>query len=116
MRGLSEENGSWKMICISRRNGFISRLLKPRDVLPADADRAVGRLDQPQDGAADGGFAAAGLADQAERLALADREADAIDRQHVLGRAPKKPFLIGKCFFSPSTTSTGARSAGGAAR
>ena len=77
------------MICNSRRNGRISRLLKRGDVLPGDADRAVGRLDQAQDGAADGGFSATGLADQAKRLAFADREADAIDRQHQIGRGEK---------------------------
>ena len=44
-------------------------LAQMRDVAAVDLDAAVGRLDQPQDGAPDGGFAAAGFADQAERLA-----------------------------------------------
>ena len=46
---------------------------------PSSRMRARGRLDQAQDGAADGGLAAAGLADEAERLARADREAHAVD-------------------------------------
>ena len=43
---------------------------------------ARGRLDQAQHAAAGRALAAAGFADQAERLALVDREADAVDRLH----------------------------------
>ena len=43
-----------------------------RDVVSIDLDGAVGRLDQPQNGAADGRFATTGFADQAERLTLRD--------------------------------------------
>src|ERR1700710_1187848 len=57
-----------------------------RDILAGDADGAAGRLDQPQDGAADGGLSATGFADEAERFALLNREADAIDRQHLIRR------------------------------
>ena len=50
-----------------------------RDVGPVEDDAAAGRLDQAQQHAADGGLAAAGLADEAERLAPADGEADVVD-------------------------------------
>ena len=53
---------------------------KREDILAAKADLARGRLDQPQQAAAGRRLAAAGLADQAERLALFDREAHVIDR------------------------------------
>ena len=49
---------------------------------PSKLDRAAGRLEQPGEQPAGGGLAAAGLADQAERLALADVEVDAVDRAH----------------------------------
>ena len=39
MRGLSEENGSWKTICISRRYGPQLRLAQMRDVAAAERDR-----------------------------------------------------------------------------
>ena len=44
------------------------------------------RLDQAQHQPADGGFAAAGFADQRQRLAGIDAEADAIDRLDERGR------------------------------
>ncbi len=48
-------------------------------VLAVEDDLAAGRLVELQDGAAGGGLAAAGLADQAEGLALLDVERDAVD-------------------------------------
>ena len=72
MRGLSEENGSWKIICIWRRSGRSSVLGQGRDVdlaagLGAKADRARRRRERAQDAARGGGLAAAGFADQRER-------------------------------------------------
>ena len=74
MRGLSEENGSWKIICIWRRSGRSSRLRQTGEVdlaavLGAEADRARGRLERAQDAARRRGLAAAAFADQRERLA-----------------------------------------------
>ena len=48
--------------------------------LPVELDRAAGRLDQPDQQPAGGRLAAAGLADQAERLAAPDVEVDPVDR------------------------------------
>ena len=63
-------------------------------VLAVDEHVPVGRLLQPQDQLGRRRLAAAGLADQGQGLALADREADAVDRldpaddlrpEHALG-------------------------------
>ena len=40
LRGFSDEYGSWKMICISRRSGRSARWREARDVLAVEADRA----------------------------------------------------------------------------
>ena len=64
--------------------------LPPReagDLAPVEADRARGRLDQLQDRAAERRLAAARLADQAERLAAPDAEADAVDRADLVDLA-----------------------------
>ena len=71
-RGLSERYGSWNTICTRLRCGRSARGRELRDVGAFDQDRAVGRLDQPRDAARDRGFAGAGLADDAERLAAPD--------------------------------------------
>ena len=52
------------------------------DVAVVQPDAATGRLDQAQDAACHRRFAAAGLADKAERFADAEREPDAVDRVH----------------------------------
>src|SRR5206468_11229466 len=49
------------------------------DLGAVDAHAARGGLVQAQDGAAERGFAAARFADEAEGLALVDRERDAVD-------------------------------------
>ena len=70
IRGLSDPNGSWKMICILRRSGRSSSALMCGDV-PAVERRpcpAVGSIRRRSD-PAEGRLAAAGLADEAERLA-----------------------------------------------
>ena len=74
-RGLSDANGSWKTICIRRRSGRSSA--SPRCVMswPSKTIVPAGRLVEAQDRAADRRLAAAGLADEAERLAAADRRA-----------------------------------------
>ena len=79
-RGSRLANGSWKMICIRRRIGLELGPRQLRDVLAVEDDAPAGRLDEAQQDAADRGLAAAGLADQAERLAAPDREADVVDR------------------------------------
>ena len=75
--------------------------------LAVDLDRAGGRLDQAQDGAADRRLAAADFADQAQRLALADREADAVDGIDLADRAAQQALATGKCFLRSVTSSTG---------
>ena len=58
-----------------------------RQLAPVEADRAAGRLEQPQDAVAGRGLARAGLADEAERLALPDLEADPVDGADVVDGA-----------------------------
>ena len=70
---------------------------------------AGGRLDQLQDRLARGRLAAAALADEAEGLARGDVEADAVDGMDVPDARAAGPLRTGKCFFRPSTSSSGAR-------
>ena len=69
MRGFSEANGSWNTICMRRRS---LRSGSPRkSVMSMPSKRIVprGRIDQPQHEPRGGGFAAAGFANQRQRLA-----------------------------------------------
>ena len=59
------------------------RRLKPGDVLAVEDDLAVGRLEQLDHRAAERRLAAAGLADEPERLARAQRQVDAVDGVHL---------------------------------
>src|SRR4051812_41072781 len=52
------------------------------DVAPVEDDPAAGRIEQPHDAAREGRLAATGLADDPERLALVERERDAVDRPY----------------------------------
>src|SRR5690606_35040735 len=65
------------------------RLVHGAEVGAVKADAARGRRHQLQEAARDRALAAARLADQAQRLALADGEADAVDRLHLADRAPE---------------------------
>ena len=53
------------------------------DVLALELNRSGGRVEQPDDGAAECRLAAARLADQAQRLACLDIEVHAVDSAHV---------------------------------
>ena len=78
-RGFRLEYGSWKMIWMSRRSGRSSDRLRCVMSLPSKIDLTAGRLQQAGDHPAERGLAAAGLADDAERLALADVERHPVD-------------------------------------
>src|SRR4029453_17191599 len=65
------------------------RLAEMGYIQPVKADAAAGRLDQAQDAARHRRFAAAGLADQAECFADANRKADAIHGLHGAALAPE---------------------------
>src|SRR3712207_5900907 len=74
LRGFSDEYGSWKIICISRRSGLSSpceslAMSRPSQGIDPPGDEPCGRR-----------LAAAGLADDAERLAAQEVEAHAVDR------------------------------------
>ena len=82
LRGFSDANGSWKIICISRRSGRSSRRERPVMSSPPNRTEPSSRLGQLQDRPAQRRLAAARLAHQPERLALAQREADVVHRLH----------------------------------
>src|SRR5262249_41798579 len=69
------------------------------DVAALDHDAALGRLDQAQNGAANGRLAAAGLTDETERLALIDRQRDAVDGTDRTIRAAQEAAVDRKMFF-----------------
>ena len=87
MTGFSEFIALWNTIAICRhRNSRNSAALSvststSRNRMDPPVMTA-GSLQQSQDRIGDGGLAAAGLACQAEDLALGDGEADAVDRPH----------------------------------
>jgi hypothetical protein len=58
-------------------------LTEVRDVLAVEEDPASGRLVEPEDGAADRRFPAAGFAHQSERLAATDGQRDVIHRADI---------------------------------
>ena len=70
-------------------------------------------------GAADGGLAAAALADQTQRLAGADREADAVDGIDVADGAPQQTLAHGEVLPEvrrPRSTGVRRHLCGGASR
>ena len=85
LRGLSEAYGSWKTIIMLAPDRPHLRAGEPGDVAAVEDDRAGGRLEQPHDAAGERRLAAARLADDAERLALAHGEAR---RRRPPSRAP----------------------------
>ena len=97
------------MICISRRAAFSSRPRERREVAAVEDDLARGRLDQPEQRPPERRLAAARLADQAERLAAADLEVDAVDGLHVADRAPQEPLLDREVLLEPRARRAGRR-------
>src|SRR6185369_12620984 len=67
------------------------RATEAADVLAVEADRARGRVDEPEEHPPDGRLAATRLADEAERLAPPDREAHAVDGLDLVDRALEDP-------------------------
>src|SRR5829696_649219 len=65
--------------------------IEVRHVGAAEQDAAAGRLEQLHHHLAEGGFAAAGFADNAERLAAPDVEADAVDGANDMPLPPEEP-------------------------
>ena len=78
-RGFSDEYGSWKMIWTSRRNGSSSRSFSVAMSRPVELDLPEVGVLQPGHQPTGGRLAAAGLPDEAERLALVDGERDVVD-------------------------------------
>ena len=82
LRGFSDEYGSWKIICISRRSAFSSAPLMCAISRPSNLIEPAVGLHQPQQQPRGRRLAAAGLAHEPERLAAHDVERDAVDGLH----------------------------------
>ena len=79
IRGFSEVYGSWMTIWMFRRDRRSSRPGQLGDVRAVERHRARGRPLQADQQSGHGGLAAAGLADDAERLAAARSKETAVD-------------------------------------
>ena len=80
---------------MSRRTGAW-RAAERAVVPPGDDDVARERVHQVHKGAAGGGFAAAGFADQGKGFAYPDLEGDTLDRMHALDRSAQIPPTMSK--------------------
>ena len=100
LTGFSDVIGSWKIIAILRAADLAAaRALRARAGSPCPSSLhrpgRIGRaVDQPHHGQARDALAGAGLADDAERLAFLDREADAVDRlDDAVVRPERRPEI-----------------------
>ncbi len=93
IRGFSDAYGSWNTIWMSRRNGRICLRLRFVMSSPSKTILPRGRLEQLDDRAAERRLAAAGLADDAERLPRLDAEAHAVDGSHLTDRVLEEAGL-----------------------
>ena len=66
------------------------------DVFALEPDLPAGGLDEPHDGAGEGGFAAAALAYEPDGFAGCEAEADAINGFHEFADRSEHPRLDGK--------------------
>ena len=66
------------------------------EVLPMEDDPPAGRFFQAHEGASQGRLAAAGLADQPQRLAGLDGEGNAVDGPDLPGDSVQDAFANGK--------------------
>ena len=80
------------------------RRAEAEELDPVERDLARRRLDQAQERAAKGRLAAAGLADEAERLAAANLEVDSVDRLEVAGRTLEDALLDREVLLQASDT------------
>ena len=78
-RGLSDDPGSWKTKLSPRLHRAQVLLRDPDHVDAEDRRRALQEREQPDDRASDRRLPRAGLADEADDLALADRECHVVD-------------------------------------
>ena len=77
-----------------------------RDVLALEPDRSGCRIEETQHQAGCRRLAAAGLADDPERLASADRQRDVFDRVNPSVLRANTPCRTGKCFVTWSSATT----------
>ncbi len=107
-RGSSDAIGSWNTTCRSRRIANRSRGRQRRGVRGRARHAARLRRHEVQDLHDRRRLAAAGLADQPERFAFADVEADAVHRVHACrrGGGARRPSVSGNSLTRSRTSST----------
>ena len=96
------------MICMSRQS-CACLALEGVTSCPSNHDLAGRGLDQAQDAAAGGGFAAAGLADQTQCFAPREFEAHAVDRAHLPAARGEQTALERKMLDQILDAQAGAR-------
>ena len=96
MRGLSEENGSWNTIWMSRRRSRSAASLALVMSLPCSRMRPPSGFSRRSTVLPTRGLAAAALAHHAERLAGVDGEADAVHGVDVARAAPEQAMAHGE--------------------
>ena len=92
-RGSSEATGSWNTTCRSPRSARRAAAVQRRDVGAEHLDRTRLRGGQLQDLVQRRRLARPGFADDAQRAALLQFEADAVDRTHLADLAAKHHAL-----------------------
>ena len=92
-RGSSDATGSWNTTCRSPRSARRAARVQRRDVGAEHLDRTGLRRSQFEDLVQRGRLARAGFADDAERAALPQLEADAVDRPHLADLAAEHHTL-----------------------
>ena len=104
MRGFSDENGSWKIICICRRSAaaVAGRSRRPGSRRLSNQKNLAGRRsDGPQDAAGSRGLAAAALADQGQGFSPVHEKGHVVHGLHLADDLWRTPRRMGKYFRSP---------------
>ena len=83
MRGFSDENGSWKTICMRERSGFIRCREKSSMALPLKEDFAAVVRNQPKQRLAERRLAGAGFANKARAFRAAHGDVETVDRNEL---------------------------------
>ena len=118
-RGLSASNGFWNTSCARARNGRSAAAAQLGDVAAVEMNLAGARVFQAQQHAGGGGLAAAGFADDPERLAGGDGKADVVHGMHRRGRdrgtscAGRRPRATRSCASAQVAGSAARRAEGG---
>ena len=101
IRGFRLACGSWKIICIFGRSARSAPPSSRAMSRPSSSIAPAGRVVEPQDRPPGRRLAAARLADEPERLALGDVEADVVDRLDLADLAPEHALVDREVHLQP---------------